>query len=106
MFRMDPGEELVALTHDILVGILLGAACFCAIRALPSRMFGSARRQLLAASIPGAALVVVISTLLFARQWSILEARRRNNAQRVMESQNSEPDGAANGGQLIRSETN
>ena len=105
MFRMDPGEESAALTHDIIVGIPIGGACLCFILALPSRMFRTARRQLVAASIPATVLTVVISALLFAWQWSILEARRRN-APGPIQSQIREPHGPANGSQPVRSETN
>lgn len=105
MFRMDPGEESVALTCDFIVGILIASACFLGVQALPSGLFDTSRARLRAAVIPSVALAVLVPALLFSWQWSILEGRRRI-AQKVMESQTGEPNGAVNVSQPIRSETN
>ena len=95
MFRMEPGEEAAALTYDSIVGILVAAACFLGVMALPSSMFRSSRTRLRAALFPSVALAVLVPAMLFSWQWSILEGRRQN-AQRVIESRTSEPDAPAN----------
>jgi uncharacterized membrane protein len=105
MFRMDPGEESAAVTHDVIVGVLIGGACSLGVLALPASFFRTARTRLRLAVIPSAAFVVLLPALLFYWQWSILEARR-HRAQRHIESRTSEPGGPANGSQPIRSGTN
>ena len=105
MFRMEHGEESVALTWDMIVGLLFAGACFLGVLALPSGIFRTSRKQLKAAFVPSVASAFIIPALLFSWQWSILEGRRRN-AQNVLEHQTSEQDGTTTGTQPIRSETN
>jgi hypothetical protein len=90
MFRMDPGEESAALTHDFIGGILFASACFLGVQALASSVFRVSRARLKVAVIPSVALAVLVPALLFSWQWSVLEGRRRT-AQKAMESQTSQP---------------
>lgn len=105
MFRMDPGEESAAVAHDVIVGVLVGAACFLGVLALPWSFFRTSRTRLRAAVMPSLAVGVLVPALLFYWQWSILEARR-HRAQRYVERRSSEQDGAANRSQPVRVETN
>jgi hypothetical protein len=105
MFRMEPGEESIALRYDVYVGLLVAATCFLGVMALPPSRFRTSRTRLRAALVPSVALAVLVPAMLFSYQWSILEGRRQN-AQKLIESRTSEPDGPANGSRPIHSETN
>jgi hypothetical protein len=105
MFRMDPGEESAAISHDIVVGVLIAGACVLGVLALPASVFGTARVRLRFAVIPSVAFAVLVPALLFYWQWSILDARR-HRAQRHVESREGEPNGAADRSQPIRPDTN
>src|SRR4051812_24353898 len=95
MFRMDPGEELEAIAHDCIVGVLVasGSVLWLIARASNSAIGTRGRPRLAFAA--ALCTLVFVPGLLFSWQWSILQ-ERRHKAQRVQERRSREQDGEAN----------
>ena len=72
MFRMEPGEEPTALLHDIIVGLMLAAACFLGVHSFTQKMFRTYSKRFFVAAFLSVVVAVIIPVALFSWQKSTL----------------------------------